>query len=103
MRAFAREHHLDVLAVYEVEGYQTDHVSGGKSELSSDKLTEPDNAVVPNSLEPAIQVYRMVSYLSQLNYDYGDRYCIAGSYRRDGGSRFSPNNYWGNFRSVPSM
>lgn len=45
----------------------------------------------------------MISYLSRLNYDYDDRYYIAGSYRRDGSSRLSPNNRWGNFWSVSGM
>ena len=94
MRTFARKHHLDVLAAYEIESYQTDHASGEKSKLPSDKLTEPDNAAVLNSFKSATQAYRMISYLSRLNYDYDDRYYIAGSYRRDGSSRLSPNNRW---------
>ncbi len=103
MRTFARKHHLDVLAAYEIESYQTDHASGEKSKLPSDKLTEPDNAAVLNSFKSATQAYRMISYLSRLNYDYDDRYYIAGSYRRDGSSRLSPNNRWGNFWSVSGM
>ena len=100
VRTFARKHHLDVLAAYEIESYQTDHASGEKSKLPSDKLTEPDNAAVLNSFKSATQAYRMISYLSRLNYDYDDRYYIAGSYRRDGSSRLSPNNRWGNFWSL---
>lgn len=103
VRTFARKHHLDVLAAYEIESYQTDHASGEKSKLPSDKLTEPDNAAVLNSFKSATQAYRMISYLSRLNYDYDDRYYIAGSYRRDGSSRLSPNNRWGNFWSVSGM
>ena len=103
MRTFANKHHLDVLAAYEAESYQTDHASGEKSKLPSDKLTEPDNAAVLNSFKSATQAYRMISYLSRLNYDYDDRYYIAGSYRRDGSSRLSPNNRWGNFWSVSGM
>ena len=54
--------HLDVLAAYEIESYQTDHASGEKSKLPSDKLTEPDNAAVLNSFKSATQAYRMISY-----------------------------------------
>lgn len=37
----------------------------------------------------------------QVNYDYDGRYYIAGSFRRDGSSRLSPDNRWGNFDSYP--
>lgn len=57
VRTFARKHHLDVLAAYEIESYQTDHASGEKSKLPSDKLTEPDNAAVLNSFKSATQAY----------------------------------------------
>lgn len=68
-----------------------------KSKLPSDILTEPDNAAVLNSFISSTQDYRMISYLSRLNYDYDDRYYLAGSFRRDGSSRLSPSNRWGNF------
>lgn len=94
---------MDVLAAYEIESYQTDKASGMKSKLPSDILTEPDNAAVLNSFISSTQDYRMISYLSRLNYDYDDRYYLAGSFRRDGSSRLSPDNRWGNFWSVSGM
>lgn len=103
VRTFAYKHHLDVLAAYEIESYQTDKASGMKSKLPSDILTEPDNAAVLNSFISSTQDYRMISYLSRLNYDYDDRYYLAGSFRRDGSSRLSPDNRWGNFWSVSGM
>lgn len=103
VRTFAYKHHLDVLAAYEIESYQTDKASGMKSKLPSDILTEPDNAAVLNSFISSTLDYRMISYLSRLNYDYDDRYYLAGSFRRDGSSRLSPDNRWGNFWSVSGM
>lgn len=103
VRTFARKHHLDVLAAYEIESYQTDKAVGEKYKLPSDKLTEPDNAAVLNAFESSVQNYRMLSYLSRLNYDYDDRYYVAGSFRRDGSSRLAPSGRWGNFWSVSGM
>ena len=103
VRTFAYKHHLDVLAAYEIESYQTDKATAMKSKLPSDILTEPDNAAVLNSFISSTQDYRMISYLSRLNYDYDDRYYLAGSFRRDGSSRLSPDNRWGNFWSVSGM
>ena len=96
-------HHLDVLAAYEVESYNQDKAMGEKSKLPSPHLTEPDNAAVLNSFVSSPQAYRMISYVSRLNYDYDSRYYIAGSFRRDGSSRLAPQNRWGNFWSVSGM
>lgn len=103
VRTFAARHHLDVLAAYEIENYQTDKAVGDKSKLPSDLLFEPDNAAQLNSFNSSTTASRMLSYVSRLNYDYDDRYYVAGSYRRDGSSRLSPDNRWGNFWSVSGM
>lgn len=103
VRTLAHKHHLDVLVAYEIENYQTDKAVGDKSKLPSDLLLEPDNAAVLNSFVSSTQDSRMISYLSRLNYDYDDRYYVAGSFRRDGSSRLSPENRWGDFWSVSGM
>lgn len=37
------------------------------------------------------------SYFGQATYDYKNRYLASGSFRRDGSSRFTPQNRYGNF------
>ena len=44
--------------------------------------------------------YRLLSWLSRVEYDYKDRYYISGSFRTDGSSRFHPDNRWGQFWSL---
>ena len=100
---FARRHNLDVLAAYEIESYDTDHAVGEAYRMPSDVLTEPDNAAVLSDFLSSTQAYRMISYVSRLNYDYDNRYYVAGSFRRDGSSRLAPGNRWGNFWSVSGM
>lgn len=41
-----------------------------------------------------------VSYFGRLNYDYKSRYFVQASFRRDGLSRFAPDNRFGNFPGV---
>lgn len=43
---------------------------------------------------------RLASYFLDAHYDYGNRYFLSASYRRDGSSRFGSNKRWGNFWSV---
>ena len=37
------------------------------------------------------------SYFAQATYDFKNRYLVSGSFRRDGSSRFAPQNRYGNF------
>lgn len=42
----------------------------------------------------------LVSQFARVNYVYADRYSLEATIRRDGSSRFGPNNRWGFFPSV---
>lgn len=97
------KHHLDVLAAYEIESYATDKAEGKTSNLPSELLMEPDNASLINGFSGSTSASRMLSYVTRANYDYANRYYIAGSYRRDGSSHLAPENRWGNFWSVSGM
>ncbi|HEX8040463.1 MAG TPA: SusC/RagA family TonB-linked outer membrane protein, partial [Chryseosolibacter sp.] len=40
------------------------------------------------------------SYFGRLNYDFGGKYLLEGTFRYDGSSRFAPGHRWGFFPSV---
>src|SRR5688572_1517262 len=42
----------------------------------------------------------LISYLGRVNYSYDEKYYLTGTIRRDGSSRFSKSNRWGNFPSI---
>ena len=42
----------------------------------------------------------MISYLGRANYIYDDKYYFTATFRRDGTSRLSKENRWGNFPSI---
>jgi len=42
----------------------------------------------------------LLSYIARVNYTYDSRYLATATIRRDGSSRFAPENRWGNFFSV---
>ena len=48
----------------------------------------------PNSAWP-----RLASYFGRVSYDFGSRYMIQATVRRDGSSRFGANNKWATFPS----
>ncbi|GHT68510.1 SusC/RagA family TonB-linked outer membrane protein [Bacteroidia bacterium] len=43
---------------------------------------------------------RLISFYGRLNYNLLERYLLTATIRRDGSSRFSPENRWGTFPSV---
>ena len=53
-----------------------------------------------SSMNSYTDKYRLLSWLSRVEYDYKDRYYISGSFRTDGSSRFHPDNRWGQFWSL---
>ncbi len=44
--------------------------------------------------------HTLISFYGRLNYTFMDRYILHASVRRDGSSRFHPDNRWGTFPSV---
>jgi TonB-linked SusC/RagA family outer membrane protein len=57
-----------------------------------------DAQLVTNAQD--IQESRQVSFFGRLNYNLADRWLAAVSLRRDGSSRFGPQNQWATFPSV---
>lgn len=47
-----------------------------------------------------LETYSYISYLFRLNYVFNDKYLFTGTFRRDGSSKFGPNNRYGNFPSL---
>ena len=41
----------------------------------------------------------LLSYMARINYGFDNRYLVTFTFRRDGSSRFAPENRWGNFYS----
>jgi TonB-linked SusC/RagA family outer membrane protein len=65
----------------------------------------PDNIfTLSGAVQPAASGYNLqnnlVSYLGRVIYSYDGKYTVSASIRRDGSSRFSHDNKWGNFPSV---
>ncbi|MBX2892922.1 MAG: TonB-dependent receptor [Saprospiraceae bacterium] len=43
---------------------------------------------------------RLISFFGRVNYSFKDRYLFTATVRRDGSTRFGPNNRWGTFPSA---
>jgi len=90
---------INGLAGVEFEGSQSNTVGasgyGLPIGLESLDVISKQQAVNGAPDSPSI-----LSYLSQVNYSYDEKYFLSGSYRIDGSSAFAPGNKYGRFPSV---
>lgn len=97
------KHTIDFTGVYEYNRFVNDGFSVFAEgflipELLNNNLGTafnfPSNAI--NSFKNEV---RLISFLGRAVYNYDDRYIFTANFRRDGSSKFGPNNRWGNFPS----
>ena len=84
---------IDVTAGYDWQ-YWKSYVSAGDS-YRADKTTSLNAAWTAND-----QRHALLSYYARLNWSFDGRYLLTATIRRDGSSRFAPDQRWGTFPSV---
>ena len=94
------KHHVDFLAGHENYSYLAKYQSSMNTNMAV-----PGNIVMGNFLTDSYttgsnSTYKVESYLTRVRYNYAEKYYFDASFRRDGSSRFHPDNRWGNFFSV---
>ena len=94
------DHSLSVLLGQEAYALEYKLLSAEKQGFPFPGVTEIGSAAVMSSMNSYTDKYRLLSWLSRVEYDYKDRYYISGSFRTDGSSRFHPDNRWGQFWSL---
>lgn len=89
---------LDATVGHSYEATDGDYPYFEARGLSSD-LLGPDG--VPTAVEVlprlGVRETRLASFFGRVNYTFSDRYLLTLSVRRDGSSRFGPNEQWGTF------
>lgn len=95
-------HSINILAGYELYKLQSQFLEGQNDHLFNPYIGELSNADGNSSkqLSSYTAEYITQGFLARAQYNYGEKYFVSGSYRRDGSSRFAPGHRWGNFGSV---
>ncbi len=106
-------HSLDIVSGYTMQKATSENFSiKGKNIIRTSPdfwyfnpnyIYDPTNGVntlgsISNGVDPN-QNYSMISYLFRANYTYNSKYILTATYRRDGSSKFSSSNRYGNFPS----
>ena len=96
------DHSFDALVGYEGYKLKEQALSGQNDHLFSPYIGELNNAdgKANQYANSNTTNYMTQGVLSRVQYNYGERYFVSASYRRDASSRFHAKNRWGNFGSV---
>lgn len=93
-------HEFTVLAGTSAQANTHSYVSAVRQGFASD-LTQEINAGSRDNLDNggSASEWSLFSYFARVNYGFDDRYLLTATIRRDGSSRFGPNNRFGTFPS----
>ncbi|MVX37059.1 SusC/RagA family TonB-linked outer membrane protein [Myroides sp. LoEW2-1] len=94
------EHHMEVLAGHENYSQERSYLSGRKTNETFPGMIQWANFSEMSALSDYDDTYRTEGYFTRGKYNYANKYFVEGSFRRDGSSKFHPDNRWGNFWSV---
>jgi TonB-linked SusC/RagA family outer membrane protein len=95
-----KDHSFDLLGGYTVQRFKSNATNVSGSNFPDDRVQTINAALVKDNSTYDIQEWSLISYLARVNYNYGQKYFLSASIRRDGSSRFGTNNKWGNFPAV---
>jgi TonB-dependent starch-binding outer membrane protein SusC len=94
------DHNFDVTALFEYQKNQRYYMYAYGENIPADGLTYIASASDNFDASSFFQDWYNVSYLGLVNYNYAGKYVVDGTVRREGSSRFAPNNRFGTFGSV---
>lgn len=93
-------HNIGLMAGISREKSEFRTVKGINRKLPSSALAALNAGIGDEASSGFNLTNTLQSYFGRLNYNFGNKYFIQGSLRRDGSSRFADENKYGNFYSV---
>ena len=107
-KLFTGGHHIVALAGFSTLYHYNEFINGNRTDTSL--LVIPNDPIFwylniaqssnPGNFSGGAEEDASISFMGRINYSFNNRYLLNVTYRRDGTSKFSPTNQWGNFKSV---
>ncbi len=96
-------HHFDFTGVYEYNRFLNDAFGVTASGFLLPDLLNNNLGTATSVRTSDLQSYKtevkLISFLGRLVYNFDERFIFTTNFRRDGSSKFGPNNRWANFPS----
>lgn len=83
---------VDLTAGYSYQKFTNEIPPFATLNFVGDTITRAPNPIETNNV--------LVSFFGRLNYVFKEKYLLTATVRRDGSSRFSPDNRWGTFPAL---
>ncbi len=99
-KTFDNKYSINVLLGHENYSMRRDYTYNYKTDVKIEGLPALVNFNTMSSINGYRTSYRTESYLGRVQLNIDEKYNIEGSFRRDGSSRFSKDQRWGNFGSI---
>jgi TonB-linked SusC/RagA family outer membrane protein len=99
-KAFHERHDLNIIIGQEWQKLTIDELSASAKGYPLADIRELTNASTPTAATSSCQASTLVSYFSNFEYNFMNKYYLSSSFRYDGSSRFGKNNRWAPFWSV---
>jgi len=93
-------HIIDGLFGFTAQETQFKYMASEGYNQQVDGLWQIDLVGVQNNMWGSEEENAMISYLGRVDYNYANRYLFQFNIRRDGSSKFGPDNRWGTFPSA---
>ncbi len=100
VKTFGDIHNVDMVVGYEASKKEFDDFSADVQGFPNNILKDFSTASTELDTDTNLQEDKIISYFSRVQYNFDNKYFLSGSVRRDGSSRMSNDNRWGNFWSV---
>jgi TonB-dependent starch-binding outer membrane protein SusC len=95
------KHTFDLMASHESQASTWKNNTGGiKGFVTNDIIDINAGDPTTASASGGQGEWAMESFLGRFNYNYGERYIVSASIRKDGSSNFGADNRWGTFPAV---
>lgn len=91
------QNNFDLTLGYESQDMQYEYVEAIGSNLYNPTYFVIDNTIDQKNGYGALHGLSHRGWLGRLSYNFASRYFLSGAFRRDGSSRFAPDNRWGTF------
>ena len=101
-KQFAQRHNVDAFAAWSLQTFDEDVFSAERLDFA-DESDEQRVLNSGNTVSNATGIRSddaLMSYISRVNYAYGNKYLLSASFRADASSRFAEENRWGFFPAV---
>jgi TonB-linked SusC/RagA family outer membrane protein len=97
-KTFGKDHTVTAVAGFSRDRHADNAYNQALQNYLSESIRVSNVAtLVPTGINSTATYSSTESLFARAQYAYKDKYIINGTFRRDGSSRFGPDNKWGNF------